>query len=114
MTNSQLTATLKHYEAAIETLQQSQSVLLAEEVLSILNRRDALQVALQEAKYLQQAISLNADNAQAHLYLGVIYEEYQEVDKAQKQYRIATGGDLPGAYNSLLLYLIMEKRCAYS
>ncbi|NEQ65416.1 MAG: tetratricopeptide repeat protein [Symploca sp. SIO2D2] len=60
---------------------------------------------------LQQAISLNADNAQAHLYLGVIYEEYQEIDKAQKQYRIAAG-DLPAAYNNLARLYIKSKKYA--
>jgi len=60
---------------------------------------------------LQQAISLNADNAQAHLYLGVIYEEYQEIDKAQKQYRIAAG-ELPAAYNNLARLYIKSRKYA--
>ena len=57
MISSQLNATLKRYEAAIETLKQPQSDLLTEEeVLAILNARDALQVALQEEKYLPTSI----------------------------------------------------------
>ena len=63
-------------------------------------------------QYLQQAISLNADNAQAHLDLGIIYEGYQEVDKAQKQYRIAAGGDLPEAYNKLSRLYIKSRKYA--
>ncbi|NES22638.1 MAG: tetratricopeptide repeat protein [Symploca sp. SIO3E6] len=58
----------------------------------------------------KQAISLNNDNAQAHLYLGFIYEEYQEVNKAQKQYLIATGGYLPEAYNNLARLYIKSKK----
>ncbi|MGB7521518.1 MAG: tetratricopeptide repeat protein, partial [Spirulinaceae cyanobacterium] len=43
---NQLAATLERYQKAIEKLEQSKSVLGAEEVLAILNARDALQIAL--------------------------------------------------------------------
>ena len=59
---------------------------------------------------LQKAISLNPDNSEAHLYLGNIYEDYQEFERAQKQYQLALGGDLPGAYNNLARIHIRNKK----
>ena len=53
---------------------------------------------------------MHKDNAEAHLYLGRIYEEYQEIDKAQKQYHIALGGELPAAYNNLARLYIKSKK----
>lgn len=54
----------------------------------------------------QQALSLAPDYAKAQFNLGVIYEEFQEYDKAQNEYlKAVQGGYLP-AYNNLArLYL---------
>lgn len=49
---SKLTATLERYRKAIEKLEQSKSVLSAEEVLAVLNIRDALQIALKKEEQL--------------------------------------------------------------
>ncbi|MDY6936103.1 MAG: tetratricopeptide repeat protein [Cyanobacteriota bacterium] len=58
----------------------------------------------------QQAISLNPDHVNAHYNLGNLYEDLQEFEKAQKQYLIAVGGDLPEAHNNLgRLYLLKKK-----
>ncbi|MEM9447005.1 MAG: hypothetical protein AAGA75_00545 [Cyanobacteria bacterium P01_E01_bin.6] len=52
------------------------------------------------------AISLNVDNVDAHYNLGTLYEDIQELDKAETHYAIAIRGDLPEAYNNLArLYL---------
>ncbi|MEA5464994.1 tetratricopeptide repeat protein [Leptothoe sp. PORK10 BA2] len=52
------------------------------------------------------AISLNPDNVDAHYNLGTLYEDIQELDKAETQYLIAIRGNLPEAYNNLVrLYL---------
>ena len=53
-----------------------------------------------------RAISLNPDNLDAHYNLGTLYEDIQELDKAETQYLIAARGDFPEAYNNLArLYL---------
>jgi tetratricopeptide (TPR) repeat protein len=54
----------------------------------------------------QQALSLKPDYPEAQFNLGVIYEEFQEYDKAQTEYlKAVQGGYLP-AYNNLArLYL---------
>lgn len=54
----------------------------------------------------KRAISLDPDNLDAHYNLGVLYEDIQELDKAETQYLIAARGDFPEAYNNLArLYL---------
>lgn len=64
-----------------------------------------------EAKqdYLK-AISLNADNIEAHYNLGNLYEDWQELEKAKKEYQIAVAGNLPDAYNNLGRLYIQEKK----
>lgn len=57
-----------------------------------------------------QAISLNADNVEAHYNLGNLYEEWQDFKKAKKQYQLALSGDLPEAYNNLARLYIQEKK----
>ncbi len=52
MTTSKLTATLERYQKAIEKLKQSKSVLSTEEILAILNTRDAVQIALKKEEQL--------------------------------------------------------------
>ena len=58
----------------------------------------------------QRAISLNADNISAHYNLGNLYEEWEQIKKAQQQYQIAIGGNLPEAHNNLgRLYIKYKK-----
>ncbi|MEL6401076.1 MAG: tetratricopeptide repeat protein [Cyanobacteria bacterium J06626_4] len=54
----------------------------------------------------ERAISLDPDNLDAHYNLGILYEDIQELGKAETQYLIAARGDFPEAYNNLArLYL---------
>ena len=62
-----------------------------------------------EQDYLK-AISLDADNMDAHYNLGNLYEELQEFDKAQKHYQIAASSDVPDAYNNLARLYIQNKK----
>ena len=62
-----------------------------------------------EQNYLQ-AISLNTDNFEAHYNLGNVYEDLQNLDKAQKHYQIAVKGELPQAYNNLAYLYIQNKQ----
>jgi len=62
-----------------------------------------------EQDYLK-AIALNADNIDAHYNLGNLYEEWQELEKAKKEYQIAVAGDLPDAYNNLGRLQIQDKK----
>lgn len=58
----------------------------------------------------QKSINLDADNAKAHRQLGLIYEQLQDLDKAQSEYRLAAQGNLLIAYSDLArLYLIKKK-----
>ena len=58
----------------------------------------------------QRAIALNPDNVDAHYNLGTLYEDLQQLDKAQAHYLIAVQGDVPQAYNNLgRLYLLPVK-----
>ncbi|MBO3462124.1 tetratricopeptide repeat protein [Aetokthonos hydrillicola Thurmond2011] len=58
----------------------------------------------------QRAISLNADNTEAHYNLGNLYEDWQNWEKAKKEYQIAVAGELPEAYNNLARLYIREKK----
>ncbi len=58
----------------------------------------------------QRAISLNADNTDAHYNLGNLYEEWQKIEKAKAEYQIAVAGDLPDAYNNLGRLYIKDKK----
>ncbi len=62
-----------------------------------------------EQNYLQ-AISLNTDNLEAHYNLANIYEDLQDLDKAQKHYQIAVKGEFPQAYNNLARLYIQKKQ----
>ncbi len=57
-----------------------------------------------------KAIALDADNVKAHYNLGFLYEEWQDVEKAKKEYQIALGGDEPKAYNNLGRLYLLEKK----
>jgi tetratricopeptide (TPR) repeat protein len=58
----------------------------------------------------QRAISLNADNTEAHYNLGNLYEDWQDWEKAKKEYQIAVAGDSTEAYNNLARLYIREKK----
>ena len=62
-----------------------------------------------EQDYLK-AISLDADNVDAHYNLGNLYEDLQEFEKAKKHYQIAVGSDVPDAYNNLARLYILDKK----
>jgi len=62
-----------------------------------------------EQDYLK-AIALNADNIDAHYNLGSLYEEWQDLEKAKKEYQIAVAGNLPDAYNNLGRLHIQDKK----
>lgn len=64
-----------------------------------------------EQKY-KRAISLDADNVEAHFNLGNLYEDWQQFDKAKEQYQIAVAGDFPQAYNNLGRLYIHKKKYA--
>lgn len=56
-----------------------------------------------------RAIQLNADDAQAHFQLGLLYEDLQLIDKARPQYQLAIQGGILGATNNLARLNIMKK-----
>lgn len=58
----------------------------------------------------QRAISLNADNVEAHFNLGNLYEDLQEFDSARKEYLIAVQRQLPEAHNNLARLNIQDKK----
>jgi tetratricopeptide (TPR) repeat protein len=62
-----------------------------------------------EQDYLKE-IALNAENIEAHYNLGNLYEEWQELEKAKKEYQIAVAGNLPDAYNNLGRLHIQDKK----
>jgi tetratricopeptide (TPR) repeat protein len=62
-----------------------------------------------EQNYLK-AIAFNSENLDAHYNLGYLYEEWLDVDNAQKQYAIAAKGGLPDAYNNLTRLYILQKK----
>ena len=57
-----------------------------------------------------RAISLNSDNVKAHFNLGNLYEEWEDLEKAKKEYAIAVAGYLPSAYNNLGRLYIKDKK----
>ncbi|MHC5862181.1 tetratricopeptide repeat protein [Nostoc sp.] len=57
----------------------------------------------------KRAIQLNADDAQAHFQLGLLYEDLQLIDQARPQYQLAIQGGIPAATNNLARLNIMKK-----
>ncbi|WP_017302230.1 tetratricopeptide repeat protein [Nodosilinea nodulosa] len=57
----------------------------------------------------QQALSLKPDYPEAQFNLGVIYEEFQQYDKAQTEYLKAVQGGYLHAYNNLARLYLREK-----
>ncbi len=73
------------------------------------HQQDNKQLKNAEQNYLK-AIAFNSENLDAHYNLGNLYEEWLDVDNAQKQYAIAAKGGLPDAYNNLArLYIRQQK-----
>jgi len=62
-----------------------------------------------EQDYLR-AISLNSNNVEAHYNLGLLYEDWLNLQKAKNEYQIAVAGDLLEAYNNLARLYIQEKK----
>ncbi|WP_340092911.1 tetratricopeptide repeat protein [Nostoc punctiforme] len=60
----------------------------------------------------KRAIQLNADDAQAHFQLGLLYEDLQLIDQARPQYQLAIQGGIPAATNNLARLNIMKKEYA--
>jgi tetratricopeptide (TPR) repeat protein len=60
----------------------------------------------------KRAIQLNADDAQAHFQLGLLYEDLQLIDQARPQYQLAIQGGIPVATNNLARLNIMKKEYA--
>jgi tetratricopeptide (TPR) repeat protein len=83
--------------------------------ISVLYNRSGLQNQ-EEGKFgaaeqdFLKAIALDADNAEAHYNLGFLYEEWQDLERAKKEYQVALGGDLPEAYNNLGRLYLLEKK----
>jgi tetratricopeptide (TPR) repeat protein len=61
-------------------------------------------------KNFLRAISLDADNFDAHYNLGSLYDRLQQFDAATKEYLIAIAGGLPDAYNNLARLYIKDKK----
>ncbi|MDJ0733040.1 MAG: tetratricopeptide repeat protein [Nostocaceae cyanobacterium] len=58
----------------------------------------------------ERAISLNPNNAKTHHNLGRLYEQLQDLNKAETEYRLAVRGNIAVAYNDLArLFLIQDK-----
>jgi tetratricopeptide (TPR) repeat protein len=73
------------------------------------HQQENKQLGIAEQNYLK-AIAFNSDNLDAHYNLGNLYEEWADVDNAQKQYAIAAKIGFPNAYNNLArLYIRQQK-----
>ncbi len=57
----------------------------------------------------QRALHLNPDDVETNFYLGLLYEDLQQLGKAKEQYRIAVAGGYQEAYNNLARLYIIEK-----
>jgi hypothetical protein len=62
-----------------------------------------------EQKYLK-AITLDAENFDAHYKLATLYEKLQEVEQAKKEYIIAIKGGHLAAYNNLAYWYIRQDK----
>ncbi|MEO1070364.1 MAG: tetratricopeptide repeat protein, partial [Cyanobacteria bacterium J06638_6] len=56
----------------------------------------------------EQAVSIRPDYPEAQFNLGVMYEEYQQVDQAQTEYLMAVQGGYLPAYNNLAHLYIQQ------
>ncbi len=62
-----------------------------------------------EANY-QSALRLVPDQTQAHLYLGILYEDSQQIDQALAQYKVAARQDDFTAINNLSRLYILKQQ----
>jgi tetratricopeptide (TPR) repeat protein len=58
---------------------------------------------------LQRAILVHPDHAEAHLEMGVLHEDLQELDKAKSEYRIAMQAGNAAAFTNLARLSILDK-----
>jgi tetratricopeptide (TPR) repeat protein len=56
-----------------------------------------------------RAIKLNPDYVEAHYNLGVLYEDLQQMDRAQTEYLAAVQGGLAAAHNNLARLNILDE-----
>jgi tetratricopeptide (TPR) repeat protein len=56
-----------------------------------------------------RAIKLNPDYVDAHYNLGLLYEDFQQIDKARVEYWAAVQGGLAAAHNNLARLYILDK-----
>lgn len=66
------------------------------------------QLSSAERNYLR-AISLDADNGEAHYNLGRLYEDWLRFKDAKQAYQVAVTGDIPRAHNNLARLYIREE-----
>ncbi len=57
----------------------------------------------------ERALKLDPNLVQAHYNLGLIYEDLNDVEKAQAEYQIAVQGGLDVAYNNLARLIILDE-----
>lgn len=57
----------------------------------------------------RRALSLNPDDVETNFYLGLVYEDLQQFEKAKEQYQIAVLGGYQDAYNNLARLHILKK-----
>lgn len=58
----------------------------------------------------ERSLSLNPENAEAHYNLGRLYEDLQDLKKAQSHYRLAAQNDLDVAYIALGRLYVKDKK----
>ncbi|MEH2267904.1 MAG: tetratricopeptide repeat protein [Nostoc sp.] len=58
----------------------------------------------------ERAVSLDPDNAQVHHNLGRLYEQLQDINKAETEYRLAVRGDMAVAYSDLARLFLIQKK----
>lgn len=61
---------------------------------------------------LKQAVSLNPANAEAHSWLGSVYEDLQKTDSARNEYQLAIQGEYTPAVNNLARLHILSGNSA--
>lgn len=84
-----------------------QSLIQGKASLGLTSDRSNLSAA---RVYLDRAVALNPDNVESHYFLGLVYQEMQDLEKAKDQYQLALGNDFLDAYNALgFLYLKEDK-----
>jgi hypothetical protein len=70
---------------------------------------DAGRLASAEGDFMR-ALHLNPNDVETNFYLGLVYEDLQQLDKAKEQYQIAVLGGNQDAYNNLARLYILNKK----